>query len=343
LTQGTTEGEPHAQVFTDPDTDTDTGHVVTMPATGPGQRAAGEWGGLSGDLVDALIDAPVVAHSNIGTLYRVPVDVLCRAVDSGFADAVEHDADSPPYLSGRAGRSFGPSDAVDGLLPADQVPALPRLFPPGRPAPPVPMDLTQQFPAITDGMPPPSDVDVTRQLPVVPSDRNVPAPRQMPFESGRRPPVAPPIAAPPIRPMPRPSAPSSPPEPVFQPMTGELPVSGALPTAKPVPPANFGGLPDLPPVPTLPAMPPIAPRQPGRTAPGAHRRPAPGPRTQELPVTPAAPPPHQHPTPPGAAEQLMAQLRGLISELEASSGEPHPLDVTALHGPALHEPDIAEY
>lgn len=332
MTQGTTEGEPHAQVFAD--TDTDTGDVVTMPATGPGQRAAGEWGGLSGDLVDA----PVVAHSNIGTLYRVPVDVLGRAVDSGFADVVEHDADSPPYLSGRAERPFGPSDAVDGLLPADQVPALPRLFPPGRPTPPLPMDLTQQFPAFTDGMPPPSDVDVTRQLPVVPSDRNVPAPRQTPFESGRRPPVAPP----PIRPMPRPPAPatlpSSLPEPAFAPMTGELPVSGALPTAKPVPPANLGGLPDLPPVPTLPAMPPIPQRPPARTAPGAHRRPAPGPRTQEPPVPPAAPPPHQHPSPPGAAEQLMAQLRGLISELEASSGQLHPLDVTA-----LHEPDTAEY
>jgi hypothetical protein len=41
--------------------------------------------------------------------------------------------------------------------------------------------------------------------------------------------------------------------------------------------------------------------------------------------------------PAGAAEQLMAQLRGLISELEESSGQLRPLDVNSLDEPGNGE------
>jgi hypothetical protein len=119
----------------------------------------------------------------------------------------------------------------------------------------------------------------------------------------------------------------------------------------------MSGLPDLPPVPTLPAMPPLPSRprtQAAPAAPGLPSLPTPHIGTPQVPAVPALPRPQVSgpvtdglPTgalggtpstqdvPAGAAQQLMAQLRGLITELENSGGggQLHPMNVTALQEP----------
>lgn len=204
---------------------------------------------------------------------------------------------------------FGPSDAAFQLLGANQVPVIPDLFTvPRLPGLPV-LDgsATQVFQA------------VGQHRPATPATQDLPTPGNTPF----------------------------------QPVSGELPVSGSLPAVTrpvrpPVPHVTAPGvasLPDLPPVPTLPAMPPLhdgpstqslptIPAVPG--VPSVPNLPVPhvsGPLTSGLPTT--------QDVPAGAAQQLMAQLRGLISELEhAGGGQLHPLNVTALQAPDLQPPTL---
>jgi hypothetical protein len=362
----------------------------TATRSGGDVRTSGEWGALSGDLVDApatdvtqvaadgaavLGDQFAFTHTTTSaaaggtaatrggiplvtplganaTVYRVPVEVLGRAVDSGYHDLSVDDGDeSPPVEMPFGGEQrFGPSDAVDGLLAANQVPALADLF--GvRPRPIADLGHTQVFPVLSDGLPGVprlSPAELTQRLPVIPPQpspaparRDLPAPRNTPFDPApgprsagstlfdparngpsapnpRNTPFAPTSDAhmsgntlfdsAPARHVPsdrRTPAPRELPAPTSRedPPTGELPVFGSLPTGRPAhaerDPSNLTGLPDLPPVPTLPAMPPVS-----------------------------GGPPTAQDVPAGAAAQLMAQLRGLISELESSggSGHLHPMD-----------------
>jgi hypothetical protein len=301
------------------------------------------------------------------TVFRVPVDVLGRAVDHGFNNVSVTDGGTDPQVdvpfgAARAQQQFGPADSVDGLLRADQVPALNNLSMgylrrvpnlrgavPG--APLSVLDQTQQFPAI-GALSGPSALDVTRQVPAINAlpgssadvSRRLPAigalsgpaaldvtrqlpavgalsgpanlTRQLPAIGG---PVSPaeltqrlpiiangpmrPAVRPGIQPAARPGTQAMPVSSGYLPMTGELPVTGALPAlptpAVPAVPAvpvtsvprlpapgtvpvstnvptltrpqvpSLSALPDLPPVPTLPAMPPL----PGR------------PSTQDLPTS----------------------------------------------------------
>ncbi|HEX3592553.1 MAG TPA: hypothetical protein VHV74_23265 [Pseudonocardiaceae bacterium] len=340
-------------------------HNTTSAVSGGTTRTAGN-GPLDG--TPLIVPLPVNA-----AVFRVPVEVLGRAVDNGYQRVITDDGDTAPRIDLPFGQQaeFGPSDAVDDLLRADQVPALGGL---ARPRGPMPtMDMTQVFPVLSDGVPGLSTMEMTQQMPVV-----RPAPRNTPYD----------------------------PTPAYQPMTGELPVAGGsrvpvasanLPTVTKSVPSGASGLPDLPPVPTLPPVPPLrggpstqsrpgglftpyddgpvtqqlhvipglprAPRlqAPQVSAPSLPRFQPPrvsGPLTgtrpsaQDLPATPSFPvqaprlstPPLQAPeltgpitgagpatqdVPAGAAQQLMAQLRGLISELEnsGSSEGMHPLDV----------------
>jgi hypothetical protein len=80
-------------------------------------------------------------------------------------------------------------------------------------------------------------------------------------------------------------------------------------------------------LPTIPAVPGV-PAVPNLPVPHVS-----GPLTGGLPTT--------QDVPAGAAQQLMAQLRGLISELEhAGGGQLHPLNVTALQAPDLQPPTL---
>jgi hypothetical protein len=297
-----------------------------------GFRPADEWGALTGDL------AQRPAH----TVYRVPVDVVDRAVDSRYAAVPVADGDTAPRLNLPFGEQaeFGPSDDVDGLLGANQVPRIGDLFR-ARPMPVVDMAHTQVFPVLSDGVPaasslpripvpPVSPAELTQRLPVIPAGplapRNTPYPRQprnTPYD----------------------------PQPRYEPMSGELPVTGALPnmpgTSTPVaaanlptvshpPTPNLSTLPDLPPVPTLPAMPPL-PGRPGTQAmPAPPVLPHPQVNAPSLPPLPALPRLNGPATgglpalapqdmPAGSAQQLMAQLRGLISDLEQGR-QMHPMD-----------------
>lgn len=245
--------------------------VQHAPATGAPHD---EWATLSGD----LFDPPSTALSSNGTVFRVPGDILGRAVGNDPAPA-------PDIPSTQAAEQFGPSDAADLLLGANQVPLLSNLFtaprPPGRPVLSGPG--TRIRPAVADR----------------PTQQNTP----------------------------------------FSPVSGELPVSGSLPTLpKPptvtAPASHIEPLRDLPPVPTLPAMPALPDL---RRAPGTQDRPA----IPAVPTVPAVPAPTTQDVPAGAAQQLMAQLRGLISELENSGGgHLHPLNVTALQAPDLQPPTL---
>jgi hypothetical protein len=216
-------------------------------------RTSGEWGALSGDLVD------VPSGDATTTVYDVPVEVLGRAVHSGFQLPVDGDPASRPDVpfGGAEEQSFGPSDDVDGLLRADQVPALRNL--PVRPAAPLPLDATQVFPILSDGLPSIVDDPVER-------------------------------------------------------LSGELPMPGSLPRARP-----GRGLPRMPARPGMPASP---------------RQRMSGPSTEVLPRLGGPLPPRDQDTPAASAQQLMAQLRGLINELESGdSGRLRPLDVTSFHEP----------
>ena len=123
---------------------------------------SGEWPVLSGDLADP----PVAGGAPAAALFRVPLDMVGRAVEHGHAAAPATDEAAEPQ--------FGPSDAADSLLRIDQVPVLGDLFTvpnlrtalPG--APLSTLDQTQQFPAIGRlGLPPLSTVAATRQLPKI--------------------------------------------------------------------------------------------------------------------------------------------------------------------------------
>jgi hypothetical protein len=241
-----------------------------------GLRPADEWAALTGDL----------AQLPAGTVFRVPDEVVGRAMDGRTAAPVavgDHAPRLEPPFGDRA--EFGPSDAVDGLLGANQVPAISDLFG-ARRAPVTDLAHTQVFPVLADGVPAAAPAELTQRLPVVPAVAVVPA-------TPRRPPVDP--------------------GPRYRPMSGELPVSGSLPavpgTSVPVgsatPPTagrpKPSGLRDLPPVPTLPTLPALPPlRTAAASAP------------QDVPA--------------GSAQQLMAQLRGLIRDLEGSR-QPHPMGV----------------
>lgn len=334
-------------------------HHTTSAVSGGTARTAGN-GPLDG--TPLMIPLPVNA-----TVFRVPVEVLGRAVDNGYQRVIVDDGDTAPRIDLPFGQQaeFGPSDAVDDLLRADQVPALGGIARPRRPMPT--MDMTQVFTVLSDGVPGLSTMEMTQQMPALrPAPQNLPTPRNTPYD----------------------------PAPAYQPMTGQLPVPGGnrgpvasanLPTVNNSVPRGAAGLPDLPPVPTLPAMPPLrggpsftphddgpvtqqlpitpglpqAPRlqAPQVSAPSLPRFQPPRvtgpltgtrPSTQDLPLPVQTPrfstPPLQAPeltgpitgagpatqdVPAGAAQQLMAQLRGLISELEnsGSSGGVHPLDV----------------
>lgn len=263
--------------------DTNAADVVTQltdvqqaPTPGlPGAAAPhDEWATLSGD----LFDPPSTPLSANGTVFRVPGDILGKAVgnDPATAPATE------------AAQEFGPSDDADLLLGANQVPLLSDLF-------------------------------------------TVPRLPGLPVLNGHRPPIMPAGAG-------RPAVQDMPNTP-FSPVSGELPVSGSLPvlTGPSLPksptvtatPPHIEPLRDLPPVPTLPAMPAL---------PDLRRTPS----TQDRPAMPVVPTvPATQDVPAGAAQQLMAQLRGLISELENSGGgHLHPLNVTALQAPDLQPPSL---
>jgi hypothetical protein len=298
----------------------------TATTSGGNVRTSGEWGALSGDLENAP-GTDITQAASGASVFRVPVDVLGRAVESGHHAVPVADDDVPPPVWSPAGmrreqqKQAGPSVA-DSLLRADQVPGLGGPF--GRPAvPPMsPMEMTRAFPVLSDGMPDPAAMDLTQQLPALATELTQQFPRLSTTEPTRQ------VDWP--RPWPgngggTPGAPRTTPYQPYHPMAGELPVSGALsrataPARKPVAP-NLSGLPDLPPVPTLPAMPPLPSR--------------PGP--QAAPAAPAVPTPHlgTPQVPAGTAAQLMAQLRGLISELESSGGgrQLHSMNVTAPQEP----------
>jgi hypothetical protein len=260
---------------------------------------SGEWGALSGDLATGTtrggravsVGTP---RTPVGaTVFRVPVEVLGRAIETGYRSASVDD-DTGPRLAAPIGaedRRYRLSDKADSLLRADQVPAYRDLF---RPRAQRDSQQTRIFPAIIDGLPPRTpDQEPTQQIPVI-ADR---VPLSAAEVTQRIPVVRAPVP--------------------YQPMAGELPVRRA--PARPQAP-NLTSLPDLPPVPTLPAMPPLPnPRVAGRPVPGPIARPTPQGRPSLF--TPNIPPAIEST---GPAEQLMAQLRGLISELEhGDTPEPH--------------------
>ncbi|HEY3749376.1 MAG TPA: hypothetical protein VGL80_09265 [Pseudonocardiaceae bacterium] len=397
------------------------GFTDTATKAGGNVRTSGEWGALSGDLVnvpatdvtqaaadgasalgnqwafthsttsaasggtsrtsgDGFLDGtPVIAPPGVdATVFRVPVDIVGRAVEGGYhTTSVADDDTAPPQVwlpfGQEQGQQFGPAASVDDLLRADQVPGLAGLFG-RRVAPPMsPMEMTQVFPVLSNGIPNFSTMELTQQMPVLPPLSTMEMTQRMPVVPGAR--TAP---RPAVQNMPTPrTTPYQPYQPPYQPMTGELPVSGSLPgtrvpgtsvplasanlpsVSKPAVPSapNLSGMPDLPPVPTLPAMPPLSSRpstQAGPAVPGLPSLPTPQVGTPQVPAVPALPRPQVSgpvtdglPTgalggapstqdvPAGAAQQLMAQLRGLISELENSGGgsQLHPMNVTELQEP----------
>jgi hypothetical protein len=393
----------------------------TSTRSGGDVRTSGEWGALSGDLVDvpatdvtqtpadgaavagnqqALarsttsavsggssttsgagvpVAAPVGAPA---TVFRVPVDVLGSAIESGQQSTYVNDGDrtiedAPPVGVLQSQRGLGPSDAVERQLRVDQVPAIADLFrvpnlrggPPGGPV--GLLDQTQIFPSIVDGltghqMTPQAEQELTQRLPVISGGLPLSA-----METTQRIPVVPGTRVPDGRPALHPgtgrhmaahSLPDTQPMPVIRsvptPRTGPIrpgyrPVTGEPIRAVPDhrvggwQPSSLPSLPDLPPVPTLPAMPPLPdPNQPTRQA----GRPAPRfqqPQSQQPQSQAQQPPslftphlpsvtmsdmrtppladdgtPRTQDMPAGSAAQLMAQLRGLISELDTGQAEP---------------------
>jgi hypothetical protein len=388
----------------------------TATRSGGDVRTSGEWGALSGDLVDVpatdvtqtpadgvaaaghqrtlarsttsavsggssattgdgTTDDGVPVATPVGvpaTVFRVPVEVLGSAIESGHQTTYVDDGDrtiedAPPIGVLQAQRRLGPSDQTERQLRADQVPAIADLLRVpnlrgGVPGAPVGLlDQTQIFPAIVDGLPgremtpqseqeltqrlpvisggvPLSTMEITQRIPVVPSAR-IPDGRPAP-----RPQRVSPDALPNTQPMPAVrGVPAPRPGPGYRPINGDLPVIGAAPPAagptRAVPgyragvrqPTSLPSLPDLPPVPTLPAMPPLP--DPNRPTPQSGRA---GPQPPSLftpnipsvtvsdlrtpPPTDGTPQPQDMPA--GPAEQLMAQLRGLISELGTGEAEP---------------------
>lgn len=370
----------------------------TATTSGGDVRTSGEWGALSGDLVNvpaaAVTRAPangaaalanqwafadttasavpggtsrtaghglldgtpvVVPAGTDSTVFRVPVDILGHAIERGHT--VVSDGDTEPRLTMPVGafadqEQFGPSDQVDRLLGANQVPGLFGVT--GGPVGLLDVQHTQVLPAITDSLP------ATQVFPAITDDMVPPARQPMR-------PQAVPTRQQPMRPQAMPMRPQAMPAPApYLPMTGELPVGGALPGGPPVsanlptvtnasapflhtPPTvqsgrstlpNLPALPDLPPVPTLPAMPPLPGRPTTQDLPTAPALPSPTftPPHLNTPSVPTVPMPHVsgplaggitgQPTtqdvPAGQAQQLMAQLRGLINELE-NSHQPHPM------------------
>ncbi|HEX5114740.1 MAG TPA: hypothetical protein VFW65_06035 [Pseudonocardiaceae bacterium] len=295
-----------------------------------GFRPANEWGAVTGDL----------AQLPANHVYRVPGDVVGRAVDSRYAAGPGSDGDTAPRLDLPFGdqAQFGPSDEVDGLLGANQVPRIGDLFR-ARPRPVADMAHTQVFPVLSDGVPavspvaPVSPAELTQRLPVIPA---TPAtPRNLPY-------------------LPQPRNTPYDPQPRYEPMSGVLPVTGSLPntpgmstpvaaanlpTVNHPPTPNLSTLPDLPPVPTLPAMPPLPGRPRTQAMPAAPVLPQPQVSAPSLPAIPALPrlsgpaaggfpalgAPAPQDMPAGSAQQLMAQLRGLISDLEQGR-QMHPMD-----------------
>jgi hypothetical protein len=391
------------------------GFTTTATRSGGDVVTSGEWGALSGDLVDVpatdvtqapadgiaalgnqwafahsttsaasggtsrtagagfLDGTPVVAPAGVNTtVYRVPVEILGRAVEEGHHTTSITDDDTAPRLNLPVGAfgdqpQFGPSDQVDGLLGANQVPGIATLFTAPGPRGPIGLlDLqhtqvlpvvadnlpaTQVFPAITDDLP--AAPETTQQLPALTGTRvtqAMPVRRVTPYQP-------------------------------YVPMTGELPVGGALPigavpvsatlptvtnahlpsvptgpatqSAPAAPPApGLPAIPDLPPVPTLPAMPTLPGRAatqdlpappalpinaPQLNAPSLPTLPTPhvsGPVTGGLPTAAGRPSTQYVPTAP--APRLMAQLRGLIDDLENVTGgnRVHPMS-------GFTEPDVS--
>lgn len=314
-----------------------------------------EWGVLSGDLLSPPVGEPRLPAS--GGAVRAPVDLFGQVVDGRRLDPA-------------GAEEFGPSALADSLLRANQVPLLSDLFTvprvPGLPLPVNDVHATQIMPAVPDfgtELPVQQKLPVAQPLPVqrevqreVPREmpRAVPAPRALPRRQDLPQPRPVPFA--------RQDMPVAAP---FQRMSGELPVAGSLPTrpanvSLPARAANLA-LPDLPPVPTLPAMPalhskpsvqdapaalppigathlnaPSLPSAPRLSAPQVSMPHVSAPLAGGLPVGQPATQPATQDVPAGAAQQLMAQLRGLISELEnAGSGNLHPMNVTELQEPPM--------
>ncbi|HVV19304.1 MAG TPA: hypothetical protein VHF06_07705, partial [Pseudonocardiaceae bacterium] len=313
------------------------GFNTTTTDSGGDVWTSGEWGALSGDLINvpvtdvtqapadgvvalsnqrAFADSttsavsggashtagggfadgiPVVAPFGVNaTVFRVPVDVLGDAIETGHHTTTISDGDTAPRLDMPVGafddaQQFGPSEQVDRLLGANQVPGIADLFTvPGMRGPLGLLDMqhtqvlpvihdglpeTQVFPAITDGM------DLTQQLPAIPrSDRPGPQsmPRTMPQSMPQSMPTTMPTTMPRTMPFQR-----------YQPVAGELPVGGALPGTPGGPPVASANLPTLtnahvPSLPSAPGLPgtpspqsaPALPQVPGLPAlpelPGVH-------------------------------------------------------------------------
>jgi hypothetical protein len=253
--------------------------------------APGEWGALSGDLVTA----PATGGTQVPTVFRVPVEVVGRAVDTGHRSTdVRGD---PPQQSNAptADHRFGLPVAADSLLRADQIPVFGDLGQAHARRDPLG---TQVFATITDGppeVPGPSEEEFTQRIPVLSDELPLSE-----MELTQRIPI--------VRPAPVPR---------YQPIAGRLSAAGPARQAE-----NLSSLPDLPPVPTLPAMPPLPKRPVPQSNPAASTLPIPRvvgpPATARPPATPSLFTPNIPPTAPpaGAAEELMAQLRGMMTELE---------------------------
>jgi hypothetical protein len=340
-------------------------------ASGGDVRSRGEWGALSGDLLsEPATDVtraggnptavPAGAHT---TVFRVPVDVLGDAIDSGHTGPPISDGDTAPRLDFPADAfGFGPADQVDRLLGANQVPGLLPVT--GDPVGLRDMQHTQVLPAIQDRSP------ETQVFSAITDDQAPPpVPAVRPSARIQATPPLPTTPPRPITPARRttPARPAAPAWPVARdvPISGELPVgdfplgqapvSANLPRSTsataPVPnrptPVQSGqsispelALPDLPPVPTLPAMPSLPGRPTQQDLPAAPALPsptlsAPHLTTPSLPNLPtrhvSGPPannvtghPATHDMPAGPAQQLMSQLRGLIDDLD-NGRHMHPM------------------
>jgi hypothetical protein len=280
----------------------------------PGQaNGPSAWRALSGDLIEQFgPQAP---------LFRVPVDVVGRAVDSGYHNAVPEPQDA----------DFGPPDSIDSLLRVDQVPSLVQVL-----MAPNPMRYrptggfpTQLMPAIAAepqyAPPPPGPHKFAPRHAMAPTDTGRSGPPTAPI---RQPPQ---MATPVKQPIPAqarydpdladtlPGAhradrsslattyPMSAPGPIggesgYAPMRGELPIVGEPAGASTRFGASRHALPELPPVPV--PMPPS-----GALAP------------QFVPADPA--------------QQLMAELRGLIEQVKGDSGSYRPMDLTTPQAPDM--------
>lgn len=203
--------------------------VEHAPTTGLPAAAShdDEWATLSGD----LFDPPPTPPAN-GTVFRVPGDILGRAVGNDPATApATQDAEE-----------FGPSDDADLLLGANQVPLLSDLFTiPRLPGPPVLSGpRTRIIPAVA-GRPAVRDMPTTpRHTPFSPAAGELPVSGSLPVPTGPTPPTAPTVAA---------SAPHI--EPLRDlPPVPTLPTMPALPALRRAP-----GTQDRPAIPVMPTVP----------------------------------------------------------------------------------------